>query len=120
MRFFLRNLVLSIIITHLVWMLGISVFTPAIKYAASNVLLEVIKREQHLLMERTDDVGTFFSMLVMIVSTRHTDKRITIRAHSLMLKATFVHVDNWISCFFIRMKFSSIPISFDQANVWMY
>ena len=69
-------------------------FAPVVEYAAVDVCLKVIKRKQHLFIQSTNDIGSLFTLPVVAIDTRLTNRCITMRANGFSLKATRVYIYN--------------------------
>ena len=78
-----------------VWNEGI--FAPAVKYIPIDVLLKVIQGKQHLFIQSTNDVGSFFTLPIIAIDARGPDRCIAMRADGLGLEATLIHVYNCIA-----------------------
>ncbi len=94
-------------------------FAPVIEDDAVDVCLKVIKRKQHLFIQSTNNVGSLFTLPVVAIDTRLTDRRIAMRADGLVLKAAFIHIDNGIALLRKAIKLSLIRRSFYWASFWM-
>ena len=92
---------------------------PVIEYTAIDILLKVVKRKQHLFIESTDNISTLFCLPVVAIDTRLTNRRVTMRADGLVLKAAFIHIDNRIALLRKAIKLSLIRRSFYWASFWM-
>ena len=86
---------------------------------AVDILFKVIKRKQHLFIERTDDVGSLFTLPVVAIDTRLTNRCIAIRTNSFSLKAAFIHIDNGIALLRKTIKLTLIRRSFYWTRFWM-
>ena len=95
------------------------VFAPVVECAAVNIVLKVIKRKQYLFIESTDDVGSLFTLPVVAIDTGFTNRCITMRANGLVLKATFIHINDGIALLFKSIKLTLIYRSFYQTGFWM-
>ena len=95
-------------------------FAPVVEYAAVDVCLTVIKRKQHLFIESTDNVGSLFTLPVVAIDTGFTNRCITMRANGLVLKATFIHINDGIALLFKSIKLTVIYRSFDWTGFWMF
>ena len=95
------------------------VFTPVVEYIAVDVLLKVIKRKQHLFIESTDDIGTFFSLPVVAIDTRFAYRCIAKGTNGLMLETAFIHIDNGIALLNETVKLTLISRSFYRTGLWM-
>ena len=95
-------------------------FAPVVEYAAINVVLKVIQCKQHLFIQSTDNVGSLFTLPVVAIDTRLTNRRVTMRADGLMLKAAFIHIDDGIALLRKAIKLSLIRRSFYWTGFWMF
>ena len=95
-------------------------FAPFVEYAAVNVVLKVIQCKQHLFIQSTDNVGSLFTLPVVAIDTRLTNRRVTMRANGFSLKAAFVHIDDGIALLFKSIKLAVIYRSFDRTGFWMF
>ena len=95
-------------------------FAPVVEYAAINVVLKVIKCKQHLFIQSTNNIGSLFCLPVVAIDTRLTNRRVTMRADGLVLKAAFVHIDDGIALLFKSIKLAVIYRSFDRTGFWMF
>jgi hypothetical protein len=57
---------------------------------------------------------------VIAINTGFTNRRVTMRADGLMLKAAFIHIDNGIALLFKVIKLTLIRRSFYQTGFWMF
>ena len=96
------------------------VFAPVIEYIAIDVLLKVIQGKQHLFIQSTNDVGSFFTLPVMAIDTGFAYRCIAIRTNSFSLKATFIHVYNGIALNHIITQMIEILSSFYRTGLWMF
>ena len=94
-------------------------FAPVIEDDAVDVCLKVIKRKQHLFIQSTNNVGSLFTLPVVTIDTGFTNRRVTMRANGLVLKAAFIHIDNGIALLRKAIKLSLIHRSFYWASFWM-
>ena len=95
-------------------------FAPVVEYAAVNVVLKVIHCKQHLVIQSADNVGSLFTLPVVAIDTWLTNRRVTMRADGLVLKAAFIHIDNGIALLRKAIKLSLIRRSFDRTGFWMF
>ena len=95
-------------------------FAPVIEDDAVDVCLKVIKRKQHLFIQSTNNVGSLFTLPVVAIDTRLTNRCITMRANGLVLKAAFIHIDDGIALLRKAIKLSLIHRSFDRTRFWMF
>ena len=95
-------------------------FAPVVEYAAVDVVLKVIQCKQHLVIQSADNVGSLFTLPVIAINTGFTNRRVTMRADGLMLKAAFIHIDNGIALLFKVIKLTLIYRSFYQTGFWMF
>ena len=94
-------------------------FAPIVEYAAVNVVLKVIQCKQHLFIQSTDNVGSLFTLPVVAINTRLTNRRVTMRADGLVLKAAFIHIDDGIALLRKAIKLSLMSRSFDRTRFWV-
>ena len=94
-------------------------FAPVVEYAAVNVVLKVIHCKQHLVIQSADNVGSLFTLPVVAIDTRLTNRCITMRANGLVLKATFIHINDGIALLRKAIKLTVIYRSFDRTRFWM-
>ena len=94
-------------------------FAPVVEYAAVNVEIKVIQCKQHLVIQSADNVGSLFTLPVVAIDTRLTNRRVTMRADGLVLKAAFIHIDNGITLLFKVIKLTLIRRSFYWTCFWM-
>ena len=90
-----------------------------IKYITINILLKVVSRKQHLFVESTDDIGTFFCLPSVAINTRFTNRCIDIRSDSFGLKAALIQINNGIALLHKNIELTLISRSFYQARFWM-
>ncbi len=95
-------------------------FAPVVEYAAVNVVLKVIHCKQHLVIQSADNVGSLFTLPVIAINTRLTNRRVTMRADGFSLKAAFINIDNGIALLFKVIKLTLIRRSFYQTGFWMF
>ena len=95
-------------------------FAPVVEYAAVHICLKVIQCKQHLVIQSADNVGSLFTLPVIAINTGFTNRRVTMRADGLMLKAAFIHIDNGIALLFKVIKLTLIRRSFYQTGFWMF
>ena len=95
-------------------------FTPVVEYAAVDVCLKVIKRKQHLFIQSTDNVGSLFTLPVVAIDTRLTNRRVTMRANGFSLKAARVYIYNGVALLLKVLKLILIRRSFDRTGFWMF
>ena len=95
-------------------------FAPVIEDDAVDVCLKVIKRKQHLFIQSTDNVGSLFTLPVVAIDTRLTNRCITMRANGFSLKAAFVHIYNGVALLLKVLKLILIRRSFDRTGFWMF
>ena len=95
-------------------------FAPVVEYAAVNVVLKVIHCKQHLVIQSADNVGSLFTLPVIAINTRLTNRRVTMRADGFSLKAAFINIDNGIALPFKVIKLTLIRRSFYQTGFWMF
>ena len=95
-------------------------FAPVIEDDAIDIVFKVIKRKQHLFIQSTNDIGSLFTLPVVAIDTRLTNRRVTMRADGLVLKAAFIHIDDGIALLFKGIKLSLIRRSFDWTGFWMF
>ena len=95
-------------------------FAPVVEYAAVNVVLKVIHCKQHLVIQGADNVGSLFTLPVIAINTRLTNRRVTMRADGFSLKAAFINIDNGIALPFKVIKLTLIRRSFYQTGFWMF
>ena len=95
-------------------------FAPVVEYAAVNVVLKVIHCKQHLVIQSADNVGSLFTLPVIAINTRLTNRRVTMRADGLVLKAAFINIDNGMALPFKVIKLTLIRRSFYQTGFWMF
>ena len=95
-------------------------FAPVIEDDAVDVCLKVIKRKQHFVIQSADNVGSLFTLPVVAIDTRLTNRRVTMRADGLVLKAAFIHIDDGIALLRKAIKLSLIRRSFDRTSFWMF
>ena len=100
-----------------VWNEGI--FAPAVKYIPIDVLLKVIQGKQHLFIQSTNDVGALFTLPVIAVYARGSNRCIAIGANGLGLKATLIHVYNCIALSHIIIQVIEVISSFYRTGFWM-
>ena len=67
---------------------------PVIENFFIDICLQAIECKQRFAKERTNDVGSIFSLPVITVNARATNRRIAITAYRLTFKATLIHVYN--------------------------
>ncbi len=94
-------------------------FAPIVEYAAVHICLKVIKRKQHLFIQSPNNVGSLFTLPVVAINTRLTNRRVTMRADGLVLKATFVNIDSRIALVRKAIKLSLIRRSFYWTRFWV-
>ena len=94
-------------------------FAPVIEDDAVDICLKVIKCKQHLFIQSTNNVGSLFTLPVVAINTRLTNRRVTMRADGLMLKAAFIHVDNRIALVCKVIKLTLIRRSFYWTRFWV-
>ena len=94
-------------------------FAPVVEYAAVDVCLKVIKRKQHLFIQSTNNVGSLFTLPVVAIDTRLTNRCIAMRANGFSLKAARVYIDDGIALLFKSIKLTLIYRSFYQTGFWM-
>jgi len=90
-----------------------------VEYADVNVMLKVIKCEKHLFIQSTDNVGLLFTLPIVAINTRLTNRRVSMRANGLMLKAAFIHINDGIALVHEAIKFALILRSFYQKGFWI-
>ena len=95
-------------------------FAPVVEYAAVNVVLKVIHCKQHLVIQSADNVGSLFTLPVIAINTRLTNRRVTMRADGFSLKAAFINIDNGMALPFKVIKLTLIRRSFYQTGFWMF
>ena len=95
-------------------------FAPVVEYAAVYVVLKVIHCKQHLVIQSADNVGSLFTLPVIAINTRLTNRRVTMRADGFSLKAAFINIDNGIALLFKVIKLTLIRRSFYQTGFWMF
>ena len=95
-------------------------FAPVIEYAAANVEIKVIQCKQHFVIQSADNVGSLFTLPVVAIDTWLTNRRVTMRANGLVLKAAFIHIDDGIALLRKAIKLSLIRCSFDWTSFWMF
>ena len=95
-------------------------FAPVVEYAAVDVCLKVIKRKQHLFIQSTNNVGSLFTLPVVAINARLTNRCITMRANGLVLKAAFMHIDDGIALLFKAIKLTVVYRSFDRTGFWVF
>ena len=95
-------------------------FAPVIEDDAVDVCLKVIKRKQHLFIQSTNNVGSLFTLPVVAIDTRLTNRCITMRANGLVLKAAFIHIDNGIALLRKAIKPTLEYRSFYRTRFWMF
>ena len=95
-------------------------FAPVIEDDAVDVCLKVIKRKQHLFIQSTNNVGSLFTLPVVAIDTRLTNRCITMRANGFRLKATRVYIDDGIALLLKVLKLILIRRSFDRTGFWMF
>ena len=95
-------------------------FAPVVEYVAVNVVLKVIHCKQHLVIQSADNVGSLFTLPVIAINTRLTNRRVTMRADGFSLKAAFINIDNGIALLFKVIKLTLIRRSFYQTGFWMF
>ncbi len=95
------------------------VFAPVIEYIAIDVFLKVIKRKQPLVIQSANNISSLFTLPVVAINTRLTDRRVAIRTNSFSLKAAFIHIDNGIALLLKMIKLILIYRSFYWTRFWM-
>ena len=95
------------------------VFAPVIEYIAIDVFLKVIKRKQPLVIQSANNISSLFTLPVVAINTRLTNRRVTMRADGLVLKATFVNIDSRIALVRKAIKLSLIRRSFYWTRFWV-
>ena len=95
-------------------------FAPVVEYAAINVVLKVIKCKQHLFIQSTDNVGSLFTLPVVAIDTRLTNRCIAMRANGFSLKAARVYIYNGVALLVKVLKLILIYRSFDRTGFWVF
>ena len=95
-------------------------FAPVIEDDAVDVCLKVIKRKQHLFIQSTDNVGSLFTLPVVAIDTRLTNRCITMRANGLTLKAARVYINDGVALLPKAIKLTVVYRSFDRTGFWMF
>ena len=91
-----------------------------VEYAAVNIVFKVIKRKQHLFIQSTNDIGSLFTLPVVAIDTRLTNRCITMRANGLVLKAARVYINDGIALLPKAIKLTVVYRSFDRTGFWVF
>lgn len=96
------------------------VFAPVVEYSVVEILLNVLKRKQHLFIESTNDIRKLFCLPVVAIDTGCTYRCIAMRTNGFSLKAALIHIDYGIALLRKAIKPTPVSRSFYWTRFWMF